>query len=175
MAKLKKHETLRDSWVWNGDVESFIKQRIRGFSLNVCSGKSPLGNVRVDLDPQDRSIIRADMIDLPFESCQFDTVIQDPPWKIGYYNRFRPFYECVRVCKVGGIIIYNAYWIPTSDAAELKEVYIRQDKPWTNTSIVSIFEKTTDASDGYNDHRTKVERRICDDAKVPSDSELLGW
>lgn len=152
---MKEHEKLRDSWVWSGDIESFIKQRIKGRSLNICAGKSPLGDVRVDLDPKDRTIIRADMIDLPFENCEFDTVIQDPPWKIGFYNRFRPFYECVRVCKVGGRIIYNAYWIPTSDVVDLKEVYVRQDKAFTNTSVISIFEKTSDELDNYNDHRTQ--------------------
>ena len=97
--------------------------------------------MKVDLDPQDKSVIRGDMINLPFNENTFDTVIQDPPWKIGFYQRMKPFFECVRVCKVGGIIIYNAYWIPTSKQVKLKEVIIRQDTDWSNTSIISIFEK----------------------------------
>jgi hypothetical protein len=56
----------------------------------------------------------------------------------------RPFFECVRVCKVGGVIIYNAYWIPASKVVKLKEVVIRQDVEWSNTSIISIFEKMAD-------------------------------
>ena len=140
---MKKHEVLQECWIWNGTVNDFVKVKIEGYSLNVCAGKSELGDVRVDLDPQDKSIVRGDMIDLPFENCIFDTVIQDPPWKIGFYHRMKPFFECVRVCKVGGKIIYNAYWIPTSKAVELKGVWIRQDKAWTNTSIISVFEKVT--------------------------------
>ena len=81
------------------------------------------------------------MRQLPFPDNSFDTVIQDPPWKIGYYQRMRPFFECVRVCKIGGQIIYNAYWIPTSRIVKLKEIWIRQDDPWSNTSIISIFHK----------------------------------
>ena len=144
---MKKHEILKESWVWNKTVDEFVKWHIQGHSLNACAGKSTIGDVKLDLDPQDKSVIRGDMIDLPFENCTFDTVIQDPPWKIGYYHRFKPFFECVRVCKVGGKIIYNAYWVPTSKAVKLLETHIRQDKPWTNTSIISMFEKVTDEYD----------------------------
>jgi ubiquinone/menaquinone biosynthesis C-methylase UbiE len=144
---MKQHEILKDSWVWPFDVEHFVKSQIKGYSLNICAGESKVGDVRVDLDPKDKSILRADMIDLPFENCTFDTVIQDPPWKIGFYRRMKPFFECVRVCKVGGRIIYNAYWIPISKAVVLEQTQIRQDKPWTNTSIISVFEKITDEYD----------------------------
>lgn len=137
---------LQKVWIWPKDVTEFVKKRIKGYSLNVCAGKNPICDVNLDLDPQDRSIIRGDMRLLPFNENTFDTVISDPPWKIGYYNRFRPFFECVRVCKVGGQIIYNAYWIPMvpSGDAELKEVWIRQDKNFTNVSVISIFEKVSD-------------------------------
>ncbi len=147
VVKMKQHEILKDSWVWKGTVTDFIRDKMVGRSLNVCAGLSDLGDVRVDLDPKDKAILKADMINLPFASCSFDTVIQDPPWKIGFYNRMKPFFECVRVCKVGGRIIYNAYWIPTSLAVKLTGIWIRQDKAWTNTSIISVFEKVTDEYD----------------------------
>ena len=79
---MKKHEIIKDSWVWNGSVEEFVKSRMEGHTLNVCAGKSPLGDVKIDIDTADRSVIRGDMIALPLESNMFDTVIQDPPWKI---------------------------------------------------------------------------------------------
>jgi hypothetical protein len=121
---------------------------MKGYSLNVCAGASKLGDIRIDLDPKDSSVIKGDMRNLPYPNCHFDTVIQDPPWKIGFYLRMRPFFECVRVCKVGGRIIYNAYWLPGSKAVELEEAWIRQDAAFTNTSIISIFRKLTDAYDG---------------------------
>jgi len=138
---MKKSEILQAVWVWNDTVTEFVKDRIKGYSLNVCAGKNPLCNVNIDLDPQDKKVIRGDMINLQFEDNTFDTVVSDPPWKIGYYQRMKPFFECVRVCKVGGNIIYNAYWIPTSKEVKLKEVWVRRDSEWGNTSIISIFEK----------------------------------
>ena len=134
---------LQKCWVWNNTITAFVKERLVGVSLNVCAGLNPLCTVNLDLDPQDRRIIKGDMRLLPFDPDTFDTVVSDPPWKIGYYERFRPFFECVRVCKVGGRIIYNGYWIPMvpSGDAVLKETWIRQDKNFTNTSVISIFEK----------------------------------
>jgi len=143
--------TLQQSWIWNHTVEDFIKERINGYTLNVCAGASKLGDVRIDLDPMDSSVIKGDMRGLPYPNCHFDTVIEDPPWKIGFYQRAIPFFECVRVCKVGGRIIYNAYWLPSSKAVELEELWVRQDRHFTNTSIISIFKKITDKYDGVTE------------------------
>jgi len=150
--QLTGNTILQKVWVWNGDVVSFVSKRIKGYSLNVCAGKNPICDVNMDLDPQDRSILKGDMRLLPFEPNTFDTVVSDPPWKIGYYNRFRPFFECVRVCKLGGRIIYNATWIPMcpSGDVELKEVWIRQDSNFTNSSVISIFKKVQDNPE-YNE------------------------
>ena len=48
-------------------MADFIRRRVRGYSLNVCAGKSTIGDVRVDLEPQAEGIIKADMRNLPFE------------------------------------------------------------------------------------------------------------
>jgi hypothetical protein len=137
---------LQQVWVWNDTVTEFVKTRLVGHSLNVCAGKNPLCSVNLDLDPQDRSIIKGDMRLLPFEPATFDTVVSDPPWKMSYYERLRPFFECVRVCKVGGTIIYNATWIPMTPSgdAELLETWLRQDSNFTNISAISIFRKVAD-------------------------------
>lgn len=139
---MKKNTKLQECWIWNKTVEDFVRERIKGRSLNVCSGKSDLGDVKIDLDPADKSILKGDMRNLPFKDNEFDTVIQDPPWKIGFYERMTPFFECVRVCKVGGQIIYNAYWIPTSKYVKLVGLWVRTDVDWANSSVISVFEKT---------------------------------
>jgi hypothetical protein len=157
--KLLTNKTrLQQVWIWNETVQEFIKSRLEGYSLNVCAGKNPLCSVNLDLDPQDRTIIKGDMRLLPFLSNTFNTVVSDPPWKISYYERFRPFFECVRVCKVGGKIIYNANWIPMTPSgdAELQEVWVRQDSNFTNVSTISIFTKIADNPE-YN---TKVEEEL---------------
>ena len=70
-----------------------------------------------------------DMIKLPFKDNTFDTVISDPPWKINFFKRMKPFFEAVRVCKIGGRIIYNCTWRPTLKCVQLQEVIIRTDAP----------------------------------------------
>ena len=135
---------LQKSWLWDKDVSEFVKTKISGYSLNICSGMCSIGDVKIDLDPQNSSVIKGDMKNLPFKDNTFDTVVEDPPWKIGYFDRWQPFFECVRVCKVGGIIIYNAYWIPQSNFSKLIDIYTRQDNAFTNTSIISIHRKNKD-------------------------------
>ena len=155
---MKKETILKKCWIWNKSVEDFVKERIYGYSLNVCAGKSSIGDIKIDLDPKDKSILKGDMRLLPFKSNKFDTVVSDPPWKIGYYERFKPFFECVRVCKVGGIIIYNATWIPSCPSGDVKllEVYVRQDNNFSNTSIISIFKKVQDNPDYNNSSEIKL-------------------
>ena len=135
---------LQQCWVWPGTVTEFVADRIKGFSLNVCAGMNHLCDVNLDLDPKDKSILKGDMRCLPFDPETFDTVVSDPPWKIGYYERMRPFFECVRVCKVGGRIIYNATWVPESTDTTRVDTWFRQDVPFGTTSIISMFEKMRD-------------------------------
>lgn len=148
---MKQNTILRKSWVWNESITNFVKTRIKGYSLNVCAGENPICDVNMDLEPKDRSIIKGDMRLLPFKSNKFDTVVSDPPWKISYYERFKPFFECVRVCKVGGIIIYNASWVPMTPSrdVELLETWIRQDNDFSNASVISIFRKVKNTEE-YN-------------------------
>lgn len=148
---MKKNTILQKCWIWNESVTNFIKDKIKGYSLNVCAGENPLCDVNIDLYPKDKSILKGDMRLLPFKSNTFDTVVSDPPWKIGYYERMKPFFECVRVCKVGGKIIYNAAWIPSTPSKDVKllETYVRQDNDFSNASVISIFEKSANTKD-YN-------------------------
>lgn len=151
---MKKNTILQECWIWNSDVSAFVQDKITGYSLNVCAGVNKLCDVNLDLDPKDRTIIKGDMRLLPFDDNTFDTVVSDPPWKIGYYERFRPFFECVRVCKMGGRIIYNATWIPESTDTRLIEIFVRQDNSYATTSIITIFEKVAH-NQGYSEKIAK--------------------
>ncbi len=140
---MKKVAKWIKSWEWPQEITDEVRARLKpGITLNICSGASPLGDVKIDLDPQKADVQKGDMRALEFEDESFDNVIIDPPWKLGYYQRFKPFYEAVRVCKWGGLIFYNANWIPHSDECELLEVYVRRDSHWGNVSVVSIFRRT---------------------------------
>jgi len=133
------------SWEWPQEINENVKLMLEeGETLHICCGTSEIGDVFVDLEPQRPDIVKADMRELPFETNEFDNVIIDPPWKLGYYQRFRPFYEAVRVTKIGGLIIYNATWIPYAKNTELVDVYVRRDSHWGNVSVFSIFRKTAE-------------------------------
>lgn len=136
----------REAFMWEEEIEDFVKERIKGYTLNVPCGKSKLGDVRLDLDPNLSMREAYDFFkdNLPYEHNTFDTVISDPPWKIGHYFRPKLFFRLVEVCKIHGQIIYNATWIPTSKYVKLKETYIRQSSQFSNVSIISVFEKISD-------------------------------
>lgn len=144
MKKLNKDLKLKDCWVWSDDITQKVKSFMFGKTLNVPCGLSKLGNIRGDIDPQEPDIIKMDMNDLPYPDDSFDCVIQDPPWKINFFHRQKPFFEAVRVCKVGGRIIYNCTWMPTSKYVKLEDKIIRVDKNWAMVSIIWIFKKTGD-------------------------------
>lgn len=139
--KIRNNCKLTRSWVWDKKVNEFVKERIKGHSLNMCAGLSTVGAVKLDLDPQNSKVGKAEMNNIPYPDNSFDTVISDPPWKIGFFQRMKPFFECVRVCKVGGRIIYNCTWKPLSQDVELEESIIRTDNNWSNVSVIWVFKK----------------------------------
>ncbi len=139
--KIRNNCKLAACWTWDRTVNDFVKNKVKGYSLNVCAGLSPVGDIKIDLDPKKRDVGMADMNNLPYRDNTFDTVISDPPWKIGFFQRMKPFFECVRVCKLGGCIIYNATWRPLSQSVKLEEVVIRTDNNWSNISAIWVFRK----------------------------------
>lgn len=140
----------RKSFRWEYTVEKFVKSRIKGYSLNVPCGKSKLGDIRLDLDPQLSMREAYDFFKdkIPYPNNTFDTIISDPPWKIGHYFRPKLFFRLIEVLKPNGIIIYNATWIPTSKQVKLKELWIRQSGQFSNVSIISVFQKYNGLNEG---------------------------
>ena len=142
--KIRNNCKLASCWAWDKTVNDFARERVKGYSLNCCAGLSPVGDVKIDLEPQSNKVKKMEMNDLKFADNTFDTVISDPPWKIGFFQRMKPFFECVRVCKVGGRIIYNCTWRPLSKCVELEEVVVRTDNNWANVSVIWVFKKIAD-------------------------------
>jgi len=139
---MKKIAKWTKSWEWPQDITDNVEALLKeGQTLNICAGNNRLGDVKIDLDPKNQAILKMDMRNLDFDDETFDNVIIDPPWKLGYYQRFKPFYEAFRVTKKGGYIFYNANWIPHSDHATLINVYVRRDSHWGNVSVISHFRR----------------------------------
>ena len=134
---------LKKSWLWESKVNDLLHSFELKPSINIPCGKSPLGDVRVDIDASVNPTQVSDILAYPIPR-QFKTVFSDPPWKLNYYKRFKWFFKCVDLCEVGGRIVYNALWIPESKCVKLDETIVRQSAPFSNTSIISIFTKIKD-------------------------------
>ena len=140
---IPEHHKFKQSWRWPHAIEYFFAMMISSLSLHVCCGRSSLGDIRLDIDRDSARTIAGDMRSLPFADNIFDWVFGDWPWKMNYFQRWRPFYEMVRVCKIGGRIIINATWIPFSKQAVLEELYVRCDGPFKLASVICVFRKVS--------------------------------
>jgi len=124
-------------WRQPEDVDRWLRDRAEGYTLNLCSGESPLGDVQIDIDRERDPDAQADMNTLPFAPATFDTVIFDPPWKLEYYDRQTPFFEAVRVTKPNGLILMNALWVGESENTTVDgPPLIRADDKWANVSVI---------------------------------------
>ncbi len=77
----------RESWAWCEKEEKLYAKLLRGYKpvLHLFSGKSRLGDVRIDAEgfPEVTHRIRVVPTEdymLPFRDDEFDAVIFDPPW-----------------------------------------------------------------------------------------------
>lgn len=141
--KTNRNCRLETVWVWPETVTEKLRPLINGCSINVCCGLSPLGDIKVDIEPRHAGVTKADMNDLPYADNSFDTVISDPPWKLEFFKRMLPFRECVRICKVDGRIIYNCIWRPVNKYVELERAILRTDNNFANVSVIWIFRKVS--------------------------------
>jgi len=143
----KVHE-YTDAWRWPDSVERFIRDKLPdGRVLNVPCGNSRIGDVFIDAEPQSAEVEQGDMFEIDYPDCTFDAVVSDPPWKsVNYFDRWKAFFECVRVTKPGGYIIYNATWEPHSDQCEVVGRYRRSDGAFRMISQITVYQRYPDQS-----------------------------
>ncbi len=137
------YPTLQDSWVWPDRVERLFREQATGRTLHVCCGKSDVGDVRIDRDPDNEPDIVADMFHLPVPDFAFDSVIADPPWHgiqhVG--KKHTLFFELVRKAKLDGIILWNALTLPSSDQTQLEQTWVRQDYEEGKASVIARYRR----------------------------------
>lgn len=143
---LKKNQVtiFKPTWVWTKREEELIKSKTIGLSLNLCSGFSEIGDVKLDLYVE--SDVQADMAHLPFRDLSFDTVIFDPPWDLipNNYPKFKAVTsEIIRVCRRRIITRIGIYMWSFEPIFSLKEVYlIKRISPLIN--LIAIWDKKDD-------------------------------
>ena len=145
MSKTQLKDTnllFKANWIWPERVEAFMISKIEGECLHVCCGTSKIGNVRLDILPQDDGVIEGDMFDLPFPDNYFQTVICDPPWHIPYHKRWPLLWELRRVVRWNGILIFNCLWVPPIKGMKIEETWISMSQEvMVNVNIIVIYRK----------------------------------
>jgi len=120
-----------DTWVFPKEVDEFIKETMHRFRIqnkdlcHVFCGKSQIGGLRVDADPELHPDLVADCITLPDKlgTESQGHVLADFPWQIGYHQRRYFSYALRDICKTNGYLILNAPWNPWVTGLKLVEVW----------------------------------------------------
>lgn len=138
----------KKEWAWPSEVGQWLRFEVPKPSLHVCCGSSDFGDLTIDL--YKKAMIRADAFHLPILSRSFQSVVCDPPWKMGVHLRGNLIYELRRVLRIGGSLFLNVPWNPQRlRGCELKlplRVFM-SNQIWGNCGLWMIYEKRTDEYD----------------------------
>lgn len=78
--------------------------------VHVCSGSSPLGDVRIDIAM--RADVKGTVFQLPVRDGAAGTVLADVPWRMPYHLRLRANRELARILKPDGLFVAVQPWFP---------------------------------------------------------------
>jgi hypothetical protein len=126
------------AFTWTSTIQEFLDGVVvERPLLNVCSGKTPWGDVTMDLyEPAD---VKGSWTSLPFRDNEFAAVFADPPWNAGYKKDVSTFMrEALRVAPIAYLMapwIYGAAW------AELTNCWVRQLPGVNNAIVVSRYKR----------------------------------
>lgn len=142
----ERHDTddYNDQWQWSEGVTKTVTSLMRSPSLKVCTGETPACDHNLDKDPLPGVTMVADMFSLPYQDNTFEFVVSDPPWRQKTLSERQLLWdEVFRVTQPGGLIVYNATWIPEHERAVVREEGFRQeDSFWGNNSFLMVYQKT---------------------------------
>ena len=132
-----------NAFSWGLSFDKFVKRLIEGYTLHLCSGRSPVGHIRLDLiiwkknRPNfNKCNILGSADKIPFKDNSFDTVLIDP-----IYKSFEPPFlnEIARVLKNSGLLIYYYPTIPNKNCFQLIKIYTYKNRGLNYLRILSLF------------------------------------
>lgn len=133
--------------LWPEEVSEVIQSLLIPKSLHVCSGKSPLGDVRCDLDKENQLGVLCDAAVLPFADESFASVLCDPPYNGKFQWNHDLLKELSRVASQR--IIFQHWFIPADPEGQwkkwhkfsLREAYIWQPRTYFGrVQVISVFD-----------------------------------
>lgn len=139
--------------LWPESIENFLPSLFVGRTIHVCCGKSMIGDVRLDLDVENKPDIVCDASDM--RGCvgddEFDTVLCDPPYNGKFQWNHDLLSELARIAKKR--IIFQHWFIPATPKGEYKkstEKFVLTDSfVWQGRAyfgraqIISVFDCVT--------------------------------
>jgi len=137
--------------LWPEEVSGVIQSLLIPKSLHVCSGLSPLGDVRFDSDPANKPDVVGDAAKLPFADESFDSVLCDPPYNGKFQWNHDLLSELSRVAKQR--IIFQHWFIPADCEGQwkkwhkfkLSEAYIWQPRTYFGrVQVISVFDAVSE-------------------------------
>lgn len=113
-----KHPYTVSKLLWPSEIEDWLSERLVGFTLHICHGKSNIGDVHLDLYEKDTDI-QGDAAKLPFSALSFDTVIIDPPYNGVFQWNHDMLSELARVARKR--IVFQHWFMPVDRYGRFKK------------------------------------------------------
>lgn len=131
-ARVKKGKVFHVTWIHADYLEYWLENFCSdGNVLNVCSGESMFGLVRVDTDSESNRTMYADLFTILkyFKAESFKYVYCDPPFE--FYtsgeNRMRWQYDLFKLVKQGGALITRRPKVNVNMPSKYHEYVIAED------------------------------------------------
>jgi len=124
--------------LWPDEVESHVSSLLIGRSVHVCCGKSKIGDVRVDIDPENNPDIVCDASDMKavIDDGQFDSVLRDPPYNGNMQWNHNLLHELHRIAK--SRIVFQHWFIPVNPHGAFK----KSQEDWFLTELYAWMPRT---------------------------------
>ena len=130
--KQSKGRIIHPTHIHSDYLEYWLEQfTLDGNTLNICSGDSLFGLVRVDIDPESNRTVDGDLFKISnqFKPESFKYVYCDPPFQ--FYtsgeNRFRWQYDLFKLVKPGGALITRRPKVTINMPSKYHDYIIAED------------------------------------------------
>lgn len=123
----KGHFAFVEAWRFPKPVEEFIEDWLKNLKIDkkdlahLCCGKSKIGYPRIDINPDLKPDIVADILKLKHK--KFKNILVDLPWKIAYHDRMKFSYAIRDLTRKRGLILFNCPWNPEVKGLKFIRVY----------------------------------------------------
>ena len=136
--------------LWPNEITEFLKAQFIGKTLHVCCGKSTLGDVRLDIDPDNNPDIICDASDMSecVKDGEYETVLCDPPYNGKFQWNHDLLKELIRIASKR--VIFQHWFLPARkdggykkahDTWKMSSCYVWQPRTYFGrVQVVSVFD-----------------------------------